>query len=469
MELTSPLAWAKKVFGGAKLRDRRRTKRLVALTAVLAEHAGESIPAACGANAAAAEGAYRFARNDAIDPSDIAAAGFAATAKLIKKLKPKVLLAPEDSTVLSYEHDVDDLGDVGGPSSSTTRGIWAHSAILVDPETERTLGLVAQHRWVRDPEKYGKKHQRRDLPYADKESFKWQQTAEEVRERLGPKLMPCVIAVCDREADVFAYLANKRKHDERFIVRAEWNRNVVTEQEQADHLIEVLKSAPVRGTAQVELPQRGGRPARKATLRLTSTTVELVRPKTLGADHPDKIQVNAVLAEELNPPNEEERLNWMLLTTEPIDTVAEVETILKFYRLRWRIEVFHKAWKTGAGVERQRMQTAENLERIAVVLAFVAIRLIQLRELFEAGTAVRCDEILDKETWTLLWVSVEQRKPPRTPPDVEWAYRALARFAGWSDTKRTGKVGWETLWKGWSRLQERYEGLQAHKRLQSFR
>lgn len=467
MDLMIPSAWASEAFGDAKLGDARRTKRLVAIAASLAQHTGQSIPAACGASAAAVEGAYRFARNESVDPSDIASAGFAATVKLIKKFEPKVLLAPEDSTVLSYEHDVDDLGDVGGPSSSSTRGIWVHSTILVDPEGGRTLGLVAQNRWVRDSEEYGKKHQRRGLPYEEKESFKWQQNAVEMRELLGPELMPHVISVCDREADVFAYLAHKRSHDERFIVRAEWNRNV-TEQDEVDHLRDVLKGASTLGTAKVALPQRGGRPARTAKLRLTSAKVELRRPRPLGATYPPKLEVNAVLAEELNPPKGEDPLNWMLLTTEPIGTLAEVENVLKFYRMRWRIEVFHKAWKTGAGVERQRLQSAGNLERIAVVLAFVAIRLMQLRELFEEGAEVGCDQILDKETWSLLWVSVEQTKPPRTPPSAQWAYRALGRFAGWTDTKRTGKVGWDTLWKGWSRLQERHEGLQAYKRLQSF-
>lgn len=466
MELMNPLAWASGCFGGAQLGDLRRTKRLVEIAAAFAQHTGASIPTACGANGAAVEGAYRFVRNDDVAPTGIAAAGFAGTMRLVHEICPKVLLAPEDSTVLSYEHDVDDLGDVGGPGSST-RGIWAHSAILVDPETARTLGLIAQHRWVRDPKEYGKKHQRKELPYEEKESFKWQRTSEEMRKRLGAEMMSRVISVCDREGDVFAYLGNKLEHRERFIVRAEWNRNV-TEQEDADHLRDVLKAAPICGTAQVELPQRGGRAARTAKLRLTRAKVELRRPKPLGAKHPDTLEVNAVLAEELNPPDEEEPLNWMLLTTEPIGTLGEVENVLKFYRMRWRIEVFHKAWKTGAGVERQRLQAAENLERIAVVMAFVAIRLMQLRELFEAGAEENCGQILDKETWTLLWVSVEQTKPPRNPPSAQWAYRALARFAGWTDTKRTGKVGWDTLWKGWSRLQERYEGLQAYKRLQRF-
>lgn len=468
MELTSPTNWAKVSFGDAQLGDVRRTRRLVEIAASFARHTGSSIPAACEANAAAVEGAYRFARNEAVEPADIAEAGFAATAEVLKKGKHAVLLAPEDSTVLSYAHDVDDLGDVGGPESSASQGIWVHSAILVDPKAERTLGLVAQQRWVREPEEYGKRHQRRDLPYEEKESFKWQRTAEEMRRLLGPEVMARIVAVCDREGDVYPYFANKLEHDERFIVRAEWNRNI-TEQEDADHLRDVLQAAPVLGTAQVALPQRGGRAERMAKLRLTSAAVELRRPRSLAAKYPSKLKVNAVLAEELKPPKGEEPLNWMLLTTEPVESLAEVENLLKCYRMRWRIEVFHKAWKTGAGVERQRLQTAENLERIAVVLAFVAIRLIQLRELFEEGADVRCDQLLDKETWTLLWICVEQTKPPQTVPNAQWAYRALARFAGWTDTKRTGKVGWETLWKGWSRLQERYEGLQAYKRLQTFK
>ena len=339
MELTDPSAWAKAAFRGAKLGDKRLTKRLIKVAASLAQHTGASIPAACGANAAAVEGAYRFARNDAVQPAEIAAAGFIATAKLIKKLKPKVLLAPEDSTVLSYSHDVEALGDVGGPEDSATQGIWVHSAILVDPESERTLGLAAQERWVRDPAEHGKSHDRKTRPYEDKESFKWQRTAQEMRKRFGPELMTRIISVCDREGDVFAYLANKLAHDERFLVRAERNRNV-TEKEEADKLVEVLKAAPFRGEAQVKLPQRGGRPARTASLHLTSTAVELRRPNTLGAAHPAKLQVNAVLAEELSPPKGEAALKWMLLTTEPIETLTEVETVLNYYRLRWRIEVF---------------------------------------------------------------------------------------------------------------------------------
>jgi hypothetical protein len=466
MELTNASAWAVEVFGGARLGDARRTARLVEVAAALAQHTGASIPCACRANAAAIEGAYRFTRNEAVDPKAIAEQGFSATMRFVGELEPTLLLAPEDTTTLSYLHDVEELGDVGGPSASDTRGILVHSTILVDPATGRTLGLAAQNRWIREQVEYGKRHKRRATPYEAKESFKWQQNAEDLRQRLGER-MEQVISVCDREADIFPYMVNKCAHDERFIVRAAWNRRVKHEDE-GDHLLEVLRAAPVRGTAGVDLPQRGGRHARKAMLQLTSATVELTRPKPLRATYPGSLKVNAVLAEELESPSTEEPLSWMLLTTEPVDGLDDIKTVLEFYRARWRIEVFHKVWKTGAGVERQRMQSAANLERIAVVLASVAIRLLQLRELFDSAADVRCDQILDQEMWKLLWVSVEPGKPPRKVPPGAWAYRALARLGGWTDTKATGKVGWETLWKGWSRLQERYEGLLAYKRLSTF-
>ncbi|WP_048660753.1 IS4/Tn5 family transposase DNA-binding protein, partial [Vibrio crassostreae] len=67
-------------FSDAELGDLRRTKRLVKLTASLANHIGQSIVQSLE-SAADIEAAYRFSRNDAIDAQAIAEAGFNATAK----------------------------------------------------------------------------------------------------------------------------------------------------------------------------------------------------------------------------------------------------------------------------------------------------------------------------------------------------------------------------------------------------
>ena len=36
---------------------------------------------------------------------------------------------------------------------------------------------------------------------------------------------------------------------------------------------------------------------------------------------------------------------------------------------------------------------------------------------------------------------------------------AIARLGGWIDSKRTGIVGWPTLWQGWYRLQDKVDGM----------
>lgn len=65
-----------------------------------------------------------------------------------------------------------------------------------------------------------------------------------------------------------------------------------------------------------------------------------------------------------------------LLTTEPVTSFNCARKITRYYEMRWRIEDFHKAWKSGAGAEQQRMQSLDHLEKMVVILSFVAIRLL---------------------------------------------------------------------------------------------
>ncbi len=184
------------------------------------------------------------------------------------------------------------------------------------------------------------------------------------------------------------------------------------------------------------------------------------------------LEVNALLACEPTPPKGEEALSWLLLSSEAIDTREAAVGVLGYYAMRWRIEDFHKAWKSGAKVEARRMQSADNLERIAVVLAFVAVRLLQLREVLELPAAVSnegppraraapklsCAGVLDEAEWRVLWMTQQRKPPPKEAPSLRWAYEAVAKLGGWIDTKRTGRAGWEAMWHGWFRLQERVDG-----------
>lgn len=448
--------WAETQFGDCELGDVRRTRRLVKVMTALAHHGGGSLCAANRGLEAAQEGAYRLVRNPAVKAMAIMESGFSATAARVRECRR--LLAIDDTTSLSYRHSVrSELGDVGAPAEATTRGYQVHSTLLVDAERETTEGLIAQTFWCRDDAERGRKHQRKQRAYEEKESYKWQHNAEVMRARLGGKMCD-VVAVSDRESDIFDYLQHKREHGERFIVRAAQDRQLW---ESNESVSERLSRAEKRGEMAIAVPQRGGRRARQVQLVLRAATVELAPPLPYD-DSAEPMTVNLVWAMEENAAGDDDALSWVLLTTEAVESDEAIRDILRCYGLRWRIEEFHKAWKSGAGVEKQRHQSRDTLQRMAVMLAFVAVRLLQLREVLDnpAAADAPCTSVLSETEWKILWVSVSPDKDlPKTPPKLKWAYSSIAKLGGFYDSKRTGRASWATLHLGLTRLDERVHGF----------
>jgi len=263
--------------------------------------------------------------------------------------------------------------------------------------------------------------------------------------------------VCDREADVYEYLEACERAGWRFVVRVSQDRRLAEEEQR---LWGFMASQPVLGRMTVSVPQKGGRKGREAQLTLRSAQVVVRPPRREAGRRPEPITLWAVYAvEEAAPAEVKEPLSWMLWTSEPADTASAAEQVVGYYKVRWRVEEFHKAWKSGTRVEAQRLQCAANLERMGRVLAFVAVRLLQLREWKEAEPNGSCEVVLEDDAWQCLWLSVEkERALPDERPTVKWAFYALARLGGWYDTKRTGRVGWDAMWEGWFRLHERVLG-----------
>lgn len=454
--LLEPVQWAERVFGGSELGDPRRTRRLVDYAARQARAGNASPLAACRGDAAAAEGAYRLIRNQKVMPKEIAEGGFRATASMAAEY-PGVLLALEDTTSLSYKHKVrEELGAVGSRANSKARGIQVHSVVLVAEERRETIGLVEQKRWLRDPKKRGVRHQRRMRPYKEKESFKWQRASEHMSERLGDT-MERVISVCDREADIFEYLQYKQENNQRYVVRACRDRSL---ESTTKHLWDALGACPVSHCRVVDVPQSGSRAGRQATMSIRTKKVVLKRRPETGSSL-SSVEITVVYALEARPPRGVEPLEWMLLTSESVDKPGDADRVLEIYERRWEVEEFHKAWKSGVGVENRRMETAGNIERVAVILAFIAIRLLQIRQQVALQPEAKCTAVLRPLEWQCLWSSIERSKLPRRPPTVRWAYYGIARMGGWIDTKGTGCVGWQTIWIGWQRLEERVDAVTA--------
>jgi len=152
-------------------------------------------------------------------------------------------------------------------------------------------------------------------------------------------------------------------------------------------------------------------------------------------------------------------LHWKLLTSLPCETLAQVRRVVGRYTARWWIEEYHKALKSGAGVEASQLERADRLEPLIAVLAVVAVRLLSAKllarsrpETFEAAAS------FGPEILTLL-------EKKLGPPKGRWTNQsvliAMARLGGFLARKHDGLPGWQSIWRGWERLMWMCEGLET--------
>lgn len=461
-----PRRWAVAHFGDCELGDLRRTDRLVDYAARQAVVPNASTSRACSTDDAAREGAYRLLRNPRVKPSSIDDAAFDHVAELAREYE--TVLAIQDTTGVSFTHPMTDaLKTSGNPT-----GFVVHATLLVDAASAMPIGVVDQERWIRSSDGPGRATYE-SRPYEEKESYKWERASERVRQRTHG--LPSVITVCDREADVYEFLAYQLEHGQRFVVRASANRFV---EPKPAKLWASVERQQVLGARIVHIEQRGGQNARgrqqfrlprerrsaTATLRCARVEVRPPAQRTVSGERRN-LELNAVLVH-VDAHAGEPALEWMLLTTEPVATLAQAERVVAIYEQRWLIEEYFKAWKSGCRVETRPLHSLDNLERMMAITAHVAVRLLQLRALAAADDSNSCETVFSRDEWRCLHVSVlPQRAIPKKTPTIRWALEAVARLGGWANTKRTGKIGWPTLWHGWDVFQQRLAGYRAAMRL----
>ena len=336
----------------------------------------------------------------------------------------------------------------------------AHSVLLYAPKEQYMVGLIEQSRWSRDISTYGQSQKMANkTPYTEKESYKWEAASRQMAERLSPSTMAKVISVCDREADIFEYLNYKIANNQRFVLRSRKSRHI---EEAVEKLHEYGHSLQCAGKRTLLVEQKGGRKARKAQMEVKFSPVNLIAPANKKGP---SLALHYVMCNEVDGD-----ACWHLLTSEEITTQEQAQQIVDYYETRWLIEDYHKAWKSGGThIEELRMQNRQNLEKMSVILAFIAVRIMQLRILGHKShpkSKESCETLLSSIEWKILWLKREQKKLPKTPPSIHWAYVNIAKLAGWYDSKRTGIVGWKTLWEGWFLLETILEGYYASKALE---
>jgi hypothetical protein len=159
--------------------------------------------------------------------------------------------------------------------------------------------------------------------------------------------------------------------------------------------------------------------------------------------------INIVRVWEPDPPEGESAIEWVLLTTEDVSTRRALERVVDIYRLRWTIEEFFKALKTGCSLEKRQITSYDALCKVLAVLAPIAYRLLLLRAIHRNDPTAPPTAGFSRTELHLL-TSAPATKGRTAPANMDDALMLLARLGG--HLKQNGPPGWQTLGRGYDRL-----------------
>jgi hypothetical protein len=380
--------WASREFGAAELGDRRLTKRLVAMSAAKAEHPGMSWPQVFEGDRASTDAYYRFIEAD--EDSEVQMSSILAPHRdcTIRRMSGQNrVLCVMDASDLNYSdlRRCTGLGVIGKNQTATSsKGLELFSTFVLNMQG-LPLGVLRAQCTAPElkPERKGKDH--RYIPIEEKDTLKWIEGLRDSRavSRQLPGTKLC--CVMDREGDSFE-LFDQWNEDRSvdLLIRAKHNRKGLEE----SSLFEGLRESPAQARVVIEVPRRRekapksgkpgrrGLPARKAKVALRYKPVSICPPHCGLNAKKKPVQIWVIHLLEEHPPQGEEPIEWFLLTSVKIDSDQQALECIRWYRLRWRIEDWHRVLKSGCKIQQYANQTAQRLRRAIAIDLVVAWRIM---------------------------------------------------------------------------------------------
>jgi hypothetical protein len=463
-------SWIMDEVKTASLGDKRLNARLAEVLSQLAARPTASIPAACGGRAEMIA-AYRFCENENSSFEKVLQPHVDSTRERMAA-QPVVVLA-QDTTEIDMTRPEQQVAGAGPLDGNSRRGALLHLTHAFTPDGT-PLGSVLATAWTREeePPKCASlsRSERANIPIEQKESYRWVTTLQQTREEAERCPDTHFISVSDSEADIYEALveAARLPGNGNFIVRASQDRALLCENGQnnggkhlRDHLLEQPElfgyTIKVRGRkALVTCETRGRRQSRQSrtaevVVRAASVTL---RPPWRPDRKLSPVAVNVVLVSEVNPPPDEPPVEWLLLTSLPIESIEEVQQILDYYKVRWMIEVFFRVLKSGCRVEERLFEFMDRLLTCLGVYTIVAWRTLYVSRLGRSCPEMSCEAIFEPAEWKSVWKVVKRKDPPSEPPSLGVFIRIVAQLGGYINQKRRDPPGPQTLWIGLQRMHD---------------
>jgi len=437
---------------GIDLGDERLNKRSKHLLEALAVNPEASINAACGGWGDTVA-AYRFFNNPDVTPAAILRPHREATMRRVRE--HAVALLVQDTTELDFtKHPPKDARCL---NKAERFGLYAHTHLAVTPD-KLILGVAGIDYFDRAPETLGKADERSPLPIEQKESFRWLEGYRLACQLAADSPGTQIVSVADREADIYDIFVDAQQQPgprADFVIRARVDRCTLDRDPAAGpaafcKVRNEVGSAKLLTTRTIDLSETPKRKARIANLEIRALTVVVKPPHERS--HLPSVTLNVVLIEEVGGPGDGTDVSWLLLTSLPIGTVAEVLKVVEYYVARWAVEVYFRTWKTGCRVEDIQLETQARLKNCLALYAIIAWRVLYLTYLNRTSPTLPCTVVFDESEWKSVWLVVAKTPLPNKPPTLAEMLRLLTQLGGYNNRAGEAPPGPFPMWIGLRRM-----------------
>jgi hypothetical protein len=440
--------WSEAEFKGLELGDTRLERRLRRVAEQLSAKLRTPIYGAAG-DWAAAKAAYRFFDNAKVQAEKILAPHREQTLKRMGA--EEVILVIQDSTYLNFGAGKkgDDLGPIGD-SRSKAQGLILHHSLAVSV-AGLPLGIVTQKVWARGRYQPQTEDQRWAKPIEEKESIRWLEALRETQHLVSSPTR--VITVCDREADMYEFFQEASALNAPIVVRVALNRRLQEAEEK--YLFDRMKVLAKVGQIELAVPQHE-HPDRTVVCEVRVGSVTLAPPDRKRRSSLTPLTFAGIVVTEQHEPSEQhEPIEWKLLTNIPTTSFAEALVIIRYYRLRWQIEVLHRILKTGCHVEGCLLETKDRIVRYLVLCSIIAWRIFWLTHIARVAPDTPALSVIAKHELHVLRAVTKPASACK--PHLSTAKEvvlAIARLGGFLNRKHDGPPGPTPIWRGWQLLQQ---------------
>jgi len=474
-----PTNFGQALFGHAQLGDKRRTRRLIAIANELVHHPGGTLPHKLR-NPADLTALYRLCQRKEVTHEALMRSATQHVMQQIDQHDADVLILHDGSELDYTSHQ--SLKNLGQLGTGSNRGFIAHHSLAVDPTRREVIGLVSQILHVREKVSPGETPSQKRRR-SSRESRLWKTATSTLPN--DPKL----VDVCDSAADTFEFLDHEIHSGRRFVIRSGYQRRVRPGHDPEKNsetwlLQDWVKQVEPLGSYMLPIEAKPGCPrkkrgrngklkhpprkARTARLLVSATAVRIMVPDSPRGEHgSEPLPVWIVRVWEPDPPAGEEPIEWRLITNVPVETLEDALQIIQWYTCRWIIEEYHKALKTGCGVESLQFHSEDRLMPAIALVSVVAATLLRLRDAGRAPDAKQrpATEVIGKSYVQAL--SLWRHRTICLDWSVHDFVMALGRLGGHQNRRRDGHPGWLTLWRGWTELVARVDAIELSRKNRS--